>query len=102
MSTPTHDGTLDTARRGLRTWRWTAVITTAGTGMVMVALASRVGDASAVVAGILAATAFVLAILRALTTDRRWRQAMSSTRTRPASVRPPAMTRLRHREDRTT
>jgi len=102
MSTPTHDRALDTARRGLRTWRWATVLTTAGTGVVVVALASRVGDASAVLAAVVGATAFAVAIRRSLSTDRRWRRARSSVRTRPPSVSPRETTSEGRGEDRNT
>ena len=75
MTSSPLDDPLRVARRGLRTQRWTSVITTAGTGVVLVALASRLGAAAAVTAAIVVVAATALAVRHALAGDRRWRLA---------------------------
>jgi len=79
MTNPSFDDRLGRARWGLRVHRWTTVITTAATGVVLVAFASRLGSASAVAAAALAAAALALAVRRAVAADRRWRHAIPSS-----------------------
>lgn len=74
------DDPLRSARRELRAHRWTTVITTASTGVVLVALASRLGGASTIAVAVLAAAAVVHAVRRAAAGDRRWRRATQITR----------------------
>lgn len=84
--TPAIDNPLTRARRGLRGHRWTAVITTAGTGVVLVALAARIGTAAVAVA-VFAAAALAMAVWRAATGDRRWRRALENAHTPPVRGR---------------
>lgn len=77
------DSPLTRARRGLRMHRWTSVITTAGTGAVLVALAARTGTAAAVAMAGFAAAALAAAVWRAATGDHRWRRAMGTAPTPP-------------------
>ena len=77
--TPPVDNPLSRARRGLRVHRWTAAIATATTGVVLVALASRLGIALPV--ALFAAAATAMAVWRAAAGDRRWRRAVQITRT---------------------
>ena len=81
------DNPLTRARRGLRVHRWTAVITTAGTGVVLVALAARADTVAAVAVTDLAATALAVAIWRAASGDRRWRRALGTAHTPPVRGR---------------
>ena len=69
------DHALPVARRGLRAQRWTTVITTTGTGVVLVALASRLGAAAAVTVAVVVAAAIGVALRNAVAGDRRWRRA---------------------------
>lgn len=76
MTTPALDDPVSTARRGLRVHRWTTVITTTGTGVVVVALASRLGVAAAVAAATASSAASARAVRHAVVGDHRWRRAM--------------------------
>ena len=80
MTNPPADDPLGRARRGLRMHRWTTVITTMGTGVVLVALASRLGVAVAVTVAIIVVAATGLAVRHAVAGDRRWRRAMQGRR----------------------
>jgi hypothetical protein len=72
--TPPADNELTRARRGLAWRRWTSVLTTAATGVVLVALAARVGAAAAVATALFAVVALGAAAWRAAAEDRRWRR----------------------------
>lgn len=78
---PASDNPLSTARRDLRVQRWTAVLTTAGTGVVLVAFAARLGTPAAVAAAVFAAAALAMAVWRAANGDRPWRRASAAVRT---------------------
>jgi len=71
---------LTTFRRGEAQRRWTAVLTTAVTGVVLVSLASRLGAAAAVAGALFAATTVTAAVWRAIARRRRWRQTVDTSR----------------------
>jgi len=56
------------------------VITTGGTGVVLVALAARIGTGAAVAVALFAVVAVGAAVWRAAAEDRRWRRALRVTR----------------------
>ena len=85
--TPSVHNELSRARRSLAWRRWTAVITTTGTGVVLVALTARLATQAAVVVALLVAVAIGAAAWRAATEDRRWRRALGVTRSRDGRVR---------------
>ena len=86
--TPAADNELTRVRRGLASRRWTAVITTSGTGLILVALAARLATAAAVAAALLVAIAIGAAVRRAATQDRQWRRVLSTTRADAAGEEP--------------
>lgn len=75
MTRSPHDDALGVARRGLRAQRWTTVVTTTGTGVVLVALASRLGAPVAVAVAVVVVAAIGVALRNAVAGDRRWRRA---------------------------
>jgi hypothetical protein len=75
--TPSQNTDLRHAGRSLARRRWTAVVTSAGIGTVLVALAARLGPAAAVAATLFAVAATVWL---AVTEDRRWRRAFGTVR----------------------
>jgi len=72
--TPSADNEITRARRGLAWRRWTSALTTAATGVVLVALAARVSGAAAVATALFAVVAVGAATWRAAAEDRRWRR----------------------------
>lgn len=85
--TPSVDNELSRARRGLAWRRWTAVLTTIVTGVVLVALAARIGTGAAAVVAVFVVVAVGAAVWRAAAEDRRWRRALGFTRARAARPR---------------
>lgn len=74
---PSENTTLRAAGRGLARMHWTSVATTAGVGVVLVALAARLGGTAAAVMAFVAGSAVLAAAWRAIIEDRRWRRALS-------------------------
>ena len=85
--TPSADNELSRARRSLASRRWTAVITTTGTGVVLVALTARMTTEAAVAVAVLVAVAIGAAVWRAATEDQRWRRALGAARSGGGRVR---------------
>ena len=97
--TPPAANDLGTAKRAQASRRRTAVLTTAGTGLVIVALAARLGQAAAIAAAVFAGAAVAAAAWRAAAEDRRWRHAFDVARTpAPASAVRPRRRRPTHPE----
>ena len=61
--------------------RWTSVVTSAGIGIILVALAARLGSTVAVATALFAVVAVVAAVRLAVVGDRRWRRAYGTLRT---------------------
>lgn len=72
--TPPANNEVTRARRGLARRRWTSVLTTAATGVVLVALAARVSGAAALATASFTVVAVAAAAWRAVAEDRRWRR----------------------------
>jgi len=85
--TPSVDNELVRARRGLAWRRWTPVITTSATGVVLVSLAARGGTGAAVAVALFVVVAIGAAISRAAAEDRRWRRALGFARGQSARPR---------------
>jgi hypothetical protein len=79
--TPAEHIDLRQIRHTLARRRWTAVVTSAGVGIILVALAARLGPTAAVASALFAVVAVVAAIRLAVVEDRRWRRAYSRLRT---------------------
>jgi hypothetical protein len=75
--TPSENTDLRHVDRGLARRRWTSVGTSTGVGIVVVAVAARLGPASAVATTLFAVAATVWL---AVTEDRRWRRAFGTSR----------------------
>ena len=84
--TPSVDNELSRARRSLAWRRWTAVITTSATGIVLVALAARLATAAAVAVALFASVATAAAAWRAAAEDRRGRHLLDVPRARGAGA----------------
>ena len=79
MDTSDHS-TLRDIRRGEAGRRWTSVVTSAGVGIVLVALATRLGTAAAVVTTLFVVVATAAAVRTAVTQDDRWQRAFDALR----------------------
>jgi hypothetical protein len=84
--TPSVDSELSRAKQSLAWRRWTAVITTSASGIVLVALAARVATAAAVVVALFTALATAASAWRAAAEHRRWRHVLDVPRARRASA----------------
>ena len=105
--TPPVANQLSTVKRAQASRRWTALLTTAGTGLVVVALAARLGRAAAIAVAVFAAAAVIATAWRVAAEHRRWRHAFEAARTHrrppPRDAPSPAVARRAesHRATRT-
>ncbi|MGE3449341.1 MAG: hypothetical protein AB7H92_17375 [Microbacteriaceae bacterium] len=78
--TPSENTDLRHVGRSLARRRWTAVVTSAGIGTVLVALAARLGPPAAVATALFAVAAVAANVRLAVGEDRRWRRAFGAVR----------------------
>ena len=78
--TPSENTDLRQVGRALARRRWTSVVASAGVGIVLVALAARLGPTAAVATALFAVAGVVAAVRLAVVEDRRWRRAFSTLR----------------------
>ena len=77
---PSENADLRRVGRGLIGRRWTSVVTSAGVGVVLVALAARFGAAVAAATAMFAVAAVLAAVWLAIIEDRRWRREFRTVR----------------------
>ena len=77
---PSENTDLRQVGRALARRRWTSVVTSAGVGIVLVALAARLDPTAAVATALFAVVAVAAAVRLAVVEDRRWRRALSTMR----------------------
>jgi len=86
--TPSENTDLRQVGHTLARRRWTAVVTSAGIGAILVALAARLGPTAAVATALFAVAAVVAAVRFAVLEDRRWRRALSTLHTHDPHAAP--------------